>query len=483
MADEPQAAVPDPSPPAEPEGFRYEVARGEGSVVTVTAEISAERIQRATDRVFQRRVRQAKIPGFRPGKAPRAIYERTYGADHLWHEAAEDSVDQTYREIVQREDLEPLDRPAVEIGDLTPGAPVHYTATFPVRPEVTLGDYSAHGVTVVPVAVTDEDVSKTLAGLRERHAELVPVDRPAATGDVVTADLDATIDGRELVLGRAAHLEIGREYGVPGLSDGLAGISAGEERTLELTLPDDQPDEALRGRSGRFVARVSAVAGKVLPPLDDGFAKTVGLADLAALQRAVRSELAHSSFHQARDDAAERLMTHLLDTSTVDVPEVLVTDEQDHLVAELQDRLKAQGGTYEQFLLQARRTEEDLRAEWQPAALRRAKALLVLDAVAKREGVTISGAELAQEVAGTPIAQDPQALRDPAVLSSLARSLRNRKTVDRLLGLGAPEAERDLIRQAGGPAEDAAAPALVIPESAPVHSAGDREAIRELLKG
>ena len=470
----------DPQTPA-PSGFTYAVARGAGSVVTVTVEIEADRVRAATDRVFGRRVRQAKIPGFRPGKAPRAIYERTYGADHLWHEAAEDVVDETYREIVQREELEPLDRPAVEIGDLAPDRPVHYTATFPVRPDVTIGDYASHGATVEPTAVTNEDVERTIAGMRDHHAEVRPVERPAAEGDVLTIDLDATIDGRELVLGRGAHIELGRRYGIPGLAEGLVGSAVGDERGLDLAFPEDHPDEGLRGRSGRFVAKVAQVAEKVLPDLDEGFAKTVGVADLKALRRAVRGELAHSSFHEARDAAAERLMEHLLATSAVEVPEVLVVDELDHLVAELRDRLTQQGLTYEKFLLEARKTEEDLRAEWRPAALRRAKALLILDALAKRENITISGAELAQEVAGTPIAQDPQALRDPAVLSSLARSLRNRKLVDKLIGLGGPDAEREAMKKAGGPEDEPEA--LIVPESGPEHSPEDREAIRSLLKG
>jgi len=470
----------DPQTPA-PSGFRYTLARDAGSVVTATVDIDADRVRAATDRVFQRRVRQAKIPGFRPGKAPRAIYERTYGAEHLWHEAAEDVVDETYRELVQREQLEPLDRPEVRIDDLTPDRPVHYAATFPVRPEVTIGDYAAHGATVEPKTVTDEDVERTIAGMRDHHAEVRPVERAAAVGDVLTIDLDATIDGRELVLGRAAHIELGREYGIPGLAEGLVGASVGDERGLDLAFPADHPDEGLRGRSGRFVAKVTQVAEKILPDLDDGFAKTVGVADLKALRRAVRGELAHSSFHEARDAAAERLMTHLLETSEVEVPDVLVNDELAHLVAELRDRITQQGLTYEQFLLETRKTEEELREEWRPAALRRAKALLVLDAIAKREAVTISGTELAQEVAGTPIAQDPQALRDPAVLASLARSLRNRKLVDKLIGLEGPDAEREAMQKAGGPEDEPEA--LIIPEAGPEHSADEREAIRSLLKG
>ncbi|CAN5189424.1 trigger factor [soil metagenome] len=480
QAPSPGADAPQASSPA---GFRYAVARAAGSMVTLTVDVEAERVAAATDRAFQRLVRQAKIPGFRPGKAPRAIYERTYGTEHLWHEAAEDVSDETYREVVQREELQPLDQPEVTIASVEPGQPLSYTATLPVRPEVSLGAYIPAAGLVEPRTVTEEEVEQTIAGMREHHAELRAVPRNAEQHDILTIDLDATLGDRTVPLGRGAHLELGREYAIPGLADGLAGAVAGEERVLDLRFPDDHPDEDVRGKSARFTVRVSEVSEKILPDLDDGFAKTVGVESLAALRKAVRSELAHASFHEARDRAADQLMEQLLAASTVEVPEVLLRDELDHMVAALKERVSEQGLTFEQFLLQARKTEDEIRSEWRAAAERRAKALLVLDAAARKEGVTISGTELAQEVALTPLAQaDPKALRDPAVLASLARSLRNRKVVDKLIGLDSPDAERDAIRKAGGPVDDEGAGKLIVPDPVPQGTAEGREAIRGLLR-
>lgn len=483
-------------PPADApaRSFTHTVERKPGSIVTLNVEVDAARLERASDRAFQRHVQQAKIPGFRPGKAPRALYERTYGAEHLWEDAAADVVDETFKEIADLEHIDWLDRPEVEVSQLEPGKPLRYTATVPVRPDVALGDPKAAGVTVQPTPITDEQVEQTIAGMREHHAELKPVDRAAAKDDVVTIDLDATLEGKALPpMGRNAHLELGRDYAIPGLADALVGTKAGETRSFELAFPDDYPDEDLRGKTGTFTATVSQVAEKILPPLDDEFAKTVGVATVADLDKAVRGELAHAAFHEARDDAAEKLLAHLLETSTVEVPEVLVADELDHLMADLKGRVKEQGLSWEQFLLQARKTEDEIRADWRATAERRAKSLLVLDALAKQENVTISSTELAQEVALTPLAQqDPNALRNPAVLGALARSMRNRKLVDRLIGLDAPDAEQKLIRAAGGP-EDAEPPhpeqvaeqGLVIPPPqapAPETSPESREAIRALLK-
>ncbi|HVR88356.1 MAG TPA: trigger factor [Candidatus Limnocylindria bacterium] len=475
--------------------FRYTVERKAGSLAVLSVEVDADRLERATERVFRRHVERAKIPGFRPGKAPRALYERTYGSEHLWEEAAADVVDETFREIADLEQLDWLDRPDVEVSQLGAGKAFTYTATMPVRPEVALGDYAGHGTTIQPTPITDEAVAKTIAGMREHHGELRPVARAAGTGDVVTIDLDATIDGKAMPpMGRNAHLELGQAYPIPGLADALEGAVAGDDRSFERVFPEDYPDEDLRGKTGVFSARVSEVAEKILPPLDDAFAKTVGVETVADLDKAVRSELAHAAFHEARDAAAETLLAHLLEVSTVEIPEILVADELEHLIADLKGRIQEQGLAWEQFLLQARKAEPEIRADWRPTAERRAKSMLVLDALAKLENVTVSGTELAHEVALTPLAQqDPQALRNPAVLASLARSMRNRKLVDKLIGLDSPDAERELIKQAGGP-EDVVLPhpevpvddaALVIPPpQAPVpeQTSESREAIRALLK-
>jgi trigger factor len=385
MPTDPQTNTTGSARTTSPDGsFRYSVTRHAGSLVTIEVEADAARLAAAAERVFTKRNRQANIPGFRPGKAPRAMYERHYGTQHLWTEGAEDVIDETYREIAQIERLDPLEHPRLEIQQLEPEKDLRYVANVTVRPEVKLGDYAAHGVKVEPGAPTDEDVERVIAGMREHHAELRPVDRPAQAGDVLTVDVDGTIDGKpQPPMGRNAHIELGREYSIPGLAEGLVGMRSGEERKLDLTFPADHPDEDVRGKNATFTVRTSSVAEKVLPALDVSFAKTVGVADLATLHRAVRDELAHGAFHEARDGAADRALAHAVEVSEVEVPEILVRDELDHMIADLKARAAERGLAWERFLLQAKKTEGEIREEWRPAAERRAKSLLVLDAIAE----------------------------------------------------------------------------------------------------
>ena len=432
------------------------IERRPQSIVAIAVEVPSERVEQAAEKAFRRLVQKASIPGFRPGKAPRALYEREYGSNHIYEEAARDLVDEIYRKAVQDNDLHPLDSPDVELRHLGKGEPLVFEATVAVRPPVELGDYKAHGQSVQPKTVTDEEVEKVVAGMREHHAELRPVQRPAQSGDVLTVDVDVTLDGRELPpFGRNAHIEIGKEYAINGLSEGLIGASEGETRTLELDFPEDYQDADLRGKKGIFTVKVQQVSEKILPQLDDDFAKTVGVEDIAALRRTVRGELAHAAFHEGRDEAAEKALRHAIDTAKLEVPDVLVDDELDHMVTDLKERLRQQGLSYEEFLLRAKKTEEEIRAEWRDAARRRAASMLVLDEIAKREDIGVTSEELAQELASVPLdPQNPQAIRDPRVLSALARSLRNRKVIDRLIGIDSADMERELLRQAGAPAEE-----------------------------
>jgi trigger factor len=480
------------SPKTVPPSVKHTLRREAGSKVTLDVEVAADRLSRAADAAFERHVQRAKIPGFRPGKAPRGMYERAYGKEHLWEDAADDLMDQTYREIVEAEGIEPIDRPDAKLTQLKEGEPLRYTATVVVRPDVALGDYLAHGATVEAGPPTEEDLDKTIASMRETHAQLRPVDREARPGDILTVDIDAAVPGIEKPLppfARNAHIEAGKDLGIAGLGEALVGMKVGDEKKVDLAFPNDASESDLAGKTGTFSIRPSQVAEKALPALDDEFAKTVGVADIAALRKAVRNELAHAAFHEARDDAADKAVEHAMQTSTVEVPDLLVKDELEHLVNDLKARVKQEGLTWEKFLLQARKTEEDIRTEWRPVAERRAKSLLVLDAIARKEGITVSGDELAAQAAMSPLAQvDPQALRTPAVLASLARSIRNRKTVDKLVGLDSPDAEREAIRKAGGddfdPHGETPAPAepkIIVPEKSDATPEG-REALRAMLE-
>src|SRR5436309_7358007 len=193
MSDTPMTAT-----PTEARTFTHTLKRETGSRVVLEVEADADRLTRAADRAFERHNQKARISGFRPGKAPRAMYERQYGTEHLWADAAEDVIDETYREIVALEELSPIDNPSVEVSQLEAGKPLKYKATVVVKPDVDLGDYKAHGAAVEPKPPADDEITKTIDAMRDQHAQLRSVDRESKTGDIVMVDIDVNVDGLQL---------------------------------------------------------------------------------------------------------------------------------------------------------------------------------------------------------------------------------------------------------------------------------------------
>src|SRR2546426_3029735 len=249
------------SPKAAPSSVKHTLRREAGSRVTLDVEVEAARLARAADAAFAKHVQHAKIPGFRPGKAPRAMYERTYGKEHLWEDAADDLMDQTYREILDAERLEPIDRPQATLTHLKEGEPLRYTATVVVRPDVSLGDYTAHGATVEAGPPSDEDIDKTIASMRDSHAQLRPVDREARPGDIVTVDIDAAVPGKTLPpFARNAHIEAGEELGILRPRRTLGGGEGGGGKKGGLAFPNDSSENELAGKTGTFSIRPSQVA-------------------------------------------------------------------------------------------------------------------------------------------------------------------------------------------------------------------------------
>src|SRR6266850_7325457 len=196
------------------------------------------------------------------------MYERQYGTEHLWAEAAEDVIDETYKEIVDLEDLNPIDNPSVEVTQLEPGKPLTYKATVVVRPEVELGDYQAHGATVEPTPPTDADIEKTVDSMREQHAELKPVDRESKSGDIVMVDIDVTVDGKQLPpFARNAHVEAGRESSIKGLGEAFVGPTNASPRPL---IDDSRPAStwAFRAKGGSCLpSTVTSMSTMTMSPL------------------------------------------------------------------------------------------------------------------------------------------------------------------------------------------------------------------------
>src|SRR5579859_7984166 len=266
--------------------MNVEVTRLPESRVALKVELAPEEVDSALDRTYKQLVQRVTIPGFRKGKAPRAVVERMVGAEYFLHEATDEAVRWGYRKAVDSENLIPIDQAEIDTGPeshehVEAGEPFHFEATVAVKPEVQLPDYSTIRVEREQVEVSDEDVNQVLEDIRQRNATLEPVNRPARVGDVVTLNITGRVDGVEVINNDNAEFELTDEENgdpdgtLPGLSAELTGTTSGEIREVALSLPADYRDDAMAGKTMMVRALTKEIKRKVLPELDDDFAQSV----------------------------------------------------------------------------------------------------------------------------------------------------------------------------------------------------------------
>jgi len=372
------------------------------SSVLLEVELPPERLAHAVDEAVRRLSRRTKVAGFRPGKAPRFMLERVLGPSAVLDEAVEQLVEDAYREAILGSTIIPLASPEVEIVQAEEGKPVIFKATIPVRPEVTLGDYRNFNFRPELETIDDQKVEQVIGELRDEYATLVPVEeRGARTGDYAVIAYVGTRDGVPFEGGSTDRMPliIGDERLIPGFEEHLVGLRVGERVEFDLAFPADYPDEDLAGQVAHFAVELKELREKVLPELDDEFARSMGqFEDLAALRAEIRARLERNALDRARHEFADRIIEYAVANATLELPDVLVDQEVEVMHDEFRSSLARQGISEQAWLKVTGKTEADLHAEFRPRAEHRVKVLLVLSKIAEAEGVGVSDEELEAEL-------------------------------------------------------------------------------------
>jgi trigger factor len=339
---------------------------------------------------------QVRVQGFRPGKVPPAILDQRVGRGVVLEEAVQQALPRLYTEAVNESGVAPVGRPEVDITELADREKLTFTAEVDVRPEIALPAYDGLAVTVDDAAVTDVDVDEQLDGLRERFASLTPVERAAQTGDYLTLDLLAKVDGEEVPGGSATDLsyELGKDDLLDGLDDAVAGASAGDTRTFTTTLLAGD----FEGREADVDVTVKAVNERSLPEVDDTFAEGVGFESADALHDDVRTRIDRMKRMQQGVDARDKVLEALLAQVEVPLPPSVVESEQEFRQQQVQQQLAQAGLTLDLYLANEGKNEEEFGEELREGAEQAVKAQLVLDAVADKEELGVSDAELTDQV-------------------------------------------------------------------------------------
>jgi trigger factor len=415
-----------------------------GSKVVLEIEVPPAEVDRHFATAYRHVAERTKLPGFRPGKAPRHVIDRFVGRASVVAEAIDHLVSEGYDRALDQSTIVPIDQPQVDIDPeaVVEGAAVRFTATVAVRPEVTLGAYTGYAFTLETPTVTDEQVEQVITGLREEQATLRPVDgRGAQAGDVVAVKFVGTIDGEPFEGGSADRLPlvIGEGRMMPGWEDQLIGMTIDQSKGFEIAFPDDYRVEELRGKPAHFEVTLLDLRERLLPELDDELARSVGeVSSLEELRAEIRDALEKRAADEARHTFADRIIDFAAANATVELPEVMIANEIEIMRDELRNRLAAQRIGLDRYLELAKQTPEELATELREPASRRVKVLLVLSAIAEKEGIDATDAEIEAEIAEQLGRYGNDAKLNEYLTSRRGRSylrmtLRNRKLVDTLI--------------------------------------------------
>jgi trigger factor len=421
-------------------------------------EVQPDEVAHAFATAYQHVAERTKVPGFRPGKAPRHVIDRFVGRGSVLAEAMDHLVSDSYGAALDQTDVIPIDNPEVDIdpAKLAEGQGITFTATVPVRPEVTLGSYTDYSFGLEVPEVTDEQVAQVIEELREQQATLRPVDgRGAAEGDIASVKFTGTIDGEPFEGGSADRLPlvIGEDRMIPGWEQQLVGLEMGGTKGFDITFPDDYRVEELRGKRARFEVELLDLREKLLPEVTDDFAKSVGdVQTIEELRAEIRDAMVKRAAAEARHVFGDRIIDFAVSNASVELPEVMVTNEVEIMRDELRTRLAQQRIGLDQYLALSKQTPEELTTELREPATRRVKTLLVLSAIAEKEGIDASDEAIDAEI-GEQLERYGEDAKLREYLTSrrgrsyLRMTLRNRTLVatlvDRALGTDAsPDADQ-----------------------------------------
>jgi trigger factor len=354
---------------------------------------------------YLKNVKKFNIAGFRKGKAPRKIIERHYGEAVFYEDAINIVCPDAYDEAVKEHNLDPVDRPDIDIVEIESGKGLIFKATVTVKPEVVLGQYKGIEAEKKEYNVTDEDVNKEIEKMREKNARLVEVsDRPVKNGDITIIDFKGFIDDNQFEGGTAENhnLEIGTGQFIPGFEEQLVGAELGKEVDVNVQFPEDYRNEEIAGKPALFKVTVKEIKEKQLVNLDDEFAKDVSEFDtLEELKADIRKKREEESNRLEKQQYEDDVINNVVDNATVDIPEVMVDAQVNIMLRDFDYQLRYQGLNLEAYLKYMNMDIDKLKESYRSVAQGRVKSQLVLEKIAEVEGVAATEEDMNAEIEKT----------------------------------------------------------------------------------
>lgn len=366
-------------------------------------EMDADAVKQAFEEATRHYLRNVRLPGFRPGKAPQAMVVRQF-ADAIKEEAKRRLLNDSYAQALKEHELRPITKPEVEEGDLAQDAPFSYTVTVEIEPEFTLPEYKGVPVRVEEAHVTDADLEKALEVLREQKATYEDVDRPVSTGDFVVVKYTGTCEGkpitdfnptaRGLTQQEKYWLEVRTEHFIPGFTDQLLGAAKGDHRTVQVHFPEDFVIKEVAGKSGVYEVDLLEIKEKKLPPLDEELAKAYQAENLEQLRAGVTKDLERELEDKRQRTVREQVINSLLSRSTIELPETLVQHETRNVVYDIV-KSNAERGVPKEAMDEQ---QEQIYAVASNSAQERLKVRFLFERIAEAEKITVTQAEMSRRI-------------------------------------------------------------------------------------
>jgi trigger factor len=356
-------------------------------------ELPEDRVTKEVDSFYKELNRKAKIKGFRPGRVPRNILERHF-KDYVKTEVIQKLIQESYPQALAEANLHPVSNPLIDPGEVEGGKPFQYAATIEIKPDIKLEGYIGLKIEGKKEAVKEEEVAERLKNLQNLHAQLktIPNPRPVQSGDFVILDYEASMDSKPLDEGKATDftIEVGTGRFIPQFEERLVGLKPEEEKEIEISFPEDYGYKKWAGKTVSFHVKIKEIKEKILPMLDDEFAKDLGdYSSLEDLKLKLREEIEKEKKLMLDRQLKDQIVDQLLQSNPFDVPESLVEEQAHTLVSDTKMRLAAQGADFKNLGI----SEEKLHEEYREMAQKQVRTFLILEKIADQEGITVTEGE------------------------------------------------------------------------------------------
>ncbi len=371
------------------------------SMVKITMEVDADTFKKAIETAYLKNRSKINLPGFRKGKAPRKLIEQAYGAEVFYDDAANEVMQPAYEKALAEVELDIVSRPSIDIVQAKEGEEFIFTAEVAIKPEAVLKDYKGIELKKEEISVSEEEIDKKLEEVREQNARIIDVDdRPVKTGDTVTIDYAGSVDGVAFEGGTDQNhkLTIGSGQFIPGFEDQIIGKNIGEEFDVQVTFPEQYHAEELAGKAAVFAVKLHAITEKELPELDDELAQDVSDFDtLAEYKEDIKEKLLHEKEHKAEHEREHQVMDALVERLEVELPAPMVDLEVENQIYNMENRMRAQGFSLEQYMQFTGQTMSALQDSMKDSAVKSIKGRLALAEVIKAEKLEAAAEDIEKE--------------------------------------------------------------------------------------